>query len=73
MATPLIDNVKLKNELDKQGIGVVKLSVLTGLSRSLCSLILSGKRTVTSNTLNLVLESVPQIKLDDILSNEYMK
>ena len=73
MATPLISNEKLKTQLDKHGIGVVKLSEMTGLSRSLCSLILSGKRPVTTNTLNIVLQTFPHIKLDDILNNEYVK
>lgn len=71
MAKRLIDNSKLKEELSKQGIGVARMAEITGLSRSICSLVLSGKRPVTTNTLNIVLKEFPWIKLENILNNEY--
>lgn len=71
MAKRLIDNSKLKDELSKQGIGVARMAEITGLSRSICSLVLSGKRPVTTNTLNIVLKEFPWITLGNILNNEY--
>lgn len=71
MAKRLIDNSKLKEELTKQGIGVARMAEITGLSRSICSLVLSGKRPVTTNTLNIVLKEFPWITLENILNNEY--
>lgn len=71
MAKRLIDNSKLKVELSKQGIGVARMAEITGLSRSICSLVLSGKRPVTTNTLNIVLKEFPWITLENILNNEY--
>lgn len=71
MAKRLIDNNKLKEELSKQGIGVARMAEITGLSRSICSLVLSGKRPVTTNTLNIVLKEFPWITLENILNNEY--
>lgn len=71
MAKRLIDNSKLKDELSKQGIGVARMAEITGLSRSICSLVLSGKRPVTTNTLNIVLKEFPWITLENILNNEY--
>lgn len=71
MAKRLIDNSKLKEELSKQGIGVARMAEITGLSRSICSLVLSGKRPVTTNTLNIVLKEFPWITLENILNNEY--
>lgn len=71
MAKRLIDNIKLKEELSKQGIGVARMAEITGLSRSICSLVLSGKRPVTTNTLNIVLKEFPWITLENILNNEY--
>jgi len=71
MAKRLIDNTKLKEELLKQGVGVAKMAEITGLSRSLCSLVLSGKRPVTTNTLDVILKEFPEITLEHILNNEY--
>lgn len=71
MAKRLINNAKLKEELLKQGVGVAKMSEITGLSRSLCSLVLSGKRPVTTNTLDVILKEFPAITLENILNNEY--